>query len=134
MESLHMLQQNLYNENNRYLKWINKNYKKVFVLWDFLPLVFFITLFFVEDKSIIDFTLVASVMVYIYCIYAEYRRNKDNQNKIPLKVTNRIKRLFVTIFILYVVPSNYVYMHIFRVRFCICCAFKELTPQYIVIF
>ena len=23
--SLHMLQQNLYNENNRYLKWVNKN-------------------------------------------------------------------------------------------------------------
>ena len=80
MESLHMLQQNLYNENNRYLKWINKNYKRVFVSWDFLPLVFFTTLFFVEDKSIIDFTLVASVMVYIYCIYAEYRKNKESQN------------------------------------------------------
>ena len=105
MESLHMLQQNLYNENNRYLKWINKNYKKVFVSWDFLPVIFFVTLFFVEDKSIIDFTLVASVMVYMYCIYAEYRRNKENQNKIPLKTTSRIKRLFTTIFILFVAPS-----------------------------
>ena len=25
--SLHMLQQNLYNENNRYLKWVFKNYQ-----------------------------------------------------------------------------------------------------------
>ena len=24
----HMLQQNLYNENNRYLKWVFKNYKQ----------------------------------------------------------------------------------------------------------
>ena len=30
--SLHMLQQNLYNENNRYLKWGFKNYKQFFCL------------------------------------------------------------------------------------------------------
>ena len=29
-KSLHMLQQNLYNENNRYLKWVIKN-KKLFL-------------------------------------------------------------------------------------------------------
>ena len=28
MKSYHMLQQNLYNENNRYIKWIFKNYKQ----------------------------------------------------------------------------------------------------------
>ncbi len=105
MESLHMLQQNLYNENNRYLKWIGRNYRRVFNSWDFLPCLFFITLFFVEDKSIIDFTLVASLMVYIYCIYVEYKRNRESQNKIPLKFTSRIKRLFVTTFLIYVLPS-----------------------------
>ena len=31
--SLHMLQQNLYNENNRYLKWSLKNYKQ-FLDWN----------------------------------------------------------------------------------------------------
>ena len=30
--SLHMLQQNLYNENNRYGKWLFKNYKDLEVL------------------------------------------------------------------------------------------------------
>jgi len=105
MESLHMLQQNLYNENNRYLKWVGKNLKRVFVIWDFLPVIFFATMFFVEDKSVMDFTLVASSMIYIYCIYLEYRKNRESQNKIPLKVTNRIKRLFFTIFVLYVGPS-----------------------------
>ena len=29
VRSLHMLQQNLYNENNRYLKWVVKNYKNL---------------------------------------------------------------------------------------------------------
>ena len=31
-KSLHMLQQNLYNENNRYLKWIVKN-KDLFLIF-----------------------------------------------------------------------------------------------------
>lgn len=105
MESFHMLQQNLYNENNRYLNWISKNFKRVFSIWDFMPLVFFTTLFFVEDKSIIDFALVASVMIYMYCIYIEYRKNRENQNKIPLKFTNRIKRLFITIMIIGILPA-----------------------------
>ena len=32
---LHMLQQNLYNENNRYVKWVFKNYKQ-FMDWDII--------------------------------------------------------------------------------------------------
>ena len=102
VEALHMLQQNLYNENNRYLKWIKKNPARIYNSWDFMPLLFFITIFFVEDQSIIDFTLVASVIVYMYCIYVEYKHSKESQNKIPLKVTNRIKRLFLTIFIVFI--------------------------------
>ena len=35
-KSLHMLQQNLYNENNRYMKWIKRNLKTVFVSLDFI--------------------------------------------------------------------------------------------------
>ena len=33
-KSLHMLQQNLYNENNRYLKWLKRNSKQVFISLD----------------------------------------------------------------------------------------------------
>lgn len=103
-ESLHMLQQNLYNENNRYLKWVKNNLNRVYNSWDFLPLLFFATIYFISDQSIIDFTFVASAMVYIYCIYLEYHKNKVNQNKIPLKGTKRIKRLFITTLILFTVP------------------------------
>ena len=35
-KSLHMLQQNLYNENNRYLKWLKRNSKQVFISLDLL--------------------------------------------------------------------------------------------------
>ena len=30
-KSFHMLQQNWYNDGNRYLKWISKNIKKIFL-------------------------------------------------------------------------------------------------------
>ena len=100
MEAMHMLQQNLYNENNRYLKWIKRNLRRVFCIYDFIPIIFFVFLFFLKDKQIMDFVLVASMFVYMYGIYHEYRKNKENQNKIPLKVTGRIKRLFFTIILI----------------------------------
>ena len=39
MEAMHMFQQNLYNENNRYLKWIGRNISRAFTMYDFIPLV-----------------------------------------------------------------------------------------------
>jgi UDP-N-acetylmuramoyl-tripeptide--D-alanyl-D-alanine ligase len=100
MEAMHMLQQNLYNENNRYLRWIKRNIRRAFSIYDFIPIIFFIFLFFLKDKQIMDFVLVASMFVYMYGIYNEYRKNKENQNKIPLKVTSRIKRLFFTVILI----------------------------------
>ena len=41
-KTFHMLQQNWYNEGNRYLKWIFKNKKQVFVSLDILFLCFII--------------------------------------------------------------------------------------------
>ena len=101
MEAMHMFQQNLYNENNRYIKWIFRNIKRVFSIFDFIPLIFYAFIIVLDEQSITDFVLIASMFIYIYCIYVEYRKNKDNQNKLPLKITSRIKRLFVTIILLY---------------------------------
>ena len=101
VEAMHMLQQNLYNENNRYLKWVISNYRKAFSLLDFLPIILFSLIYFVNDNHIIDLVLIASMFIYLFGIVNEYRKNKDNQNKIPLKATGRIKRLFVTTVIIY---------------------------------
>ena len=98
-EAMHMLQQNLYNENNRYLKWTTRNINKVFCLFDLIPLLFFIFIYVSKDKSLLDIFYVSSMFIYLYCIYNEYSKNKDNQNKLPLKVTSRIKRLFLTFII-----------------------------------
>ena len=99
-ESMHMLQQNLYNENNRYLKWTIRNITKVFCLFDIIPLLFFIFIYVTYDSSLLDIFYVSSMFIYLYCIYYEYQKNKDNQNKLPLKITSRIKRLFITFIIL----------------------------------
>lgn len=104
VESMHMLQQNLYNENNRYLKWVYKNYKRTYCFYDLIPLAFCIALLFIENKNVIDFILTANVIIFMYTTYLEYSKNKLNQNKIPLKGTSRIKRLFITLLFIILIP------------------------------
>ena len=101
METMHMLQKNLYNENNRYLKWIRKNIRKCFSIFDLVPIIIFVVIIFVNDKETIDFLLIGAMFIYLFNFYREFQKNKSNQNKLPLKGTGRIKRLFLT-----VIPLN----------------------------
>ena len=101
MEAMHMLQQNLYNENNRYLKWVAKNISKAFCLLDFVPILFFAFIPILKEKPVTDIALIASMFIYLVGIVFEYKRNRANQNKLPLKGTSRIKRLFITILLIY---------------------------------
>lgn len=106
--SLHMLQQNLYNENNRYLKWLLKN-KSQFIDLDLI----FIALLLIETFVLFDIescslflTVVAIVLILILSFKWRKKINND-QNKKPLVVTKRIKRLLITISILYFIPLVY---------------------------
>ncbi len=95
-KSMHMLQQNWYNEGNRYLKWIGTNYKKVFLTYDLCFVMFFIMILF---KPIVSIILFATTYVIIYFLY-----NKNvslEQSKKPLVIRSRIKRLYITMFTLY---------------------------------
>ena len=51
-KSLHMLQQNLYNENNRYLKWVGKNYQ-IFVNVELLSIISIIYLIYFNTLKIL---------------------------------------------------------------------------------
>ena len=108
MEAMHMLQQNLYNENNRYLKWAFRNSDKIFVFIDFIPIIFFLIVLFIKGDNLLDISLIASMFIFLFGIYNEYQRNRNNQNKLPLKVTSRIKRLFITLLIIYGVAIYFV--------------------------
>jgi len=95
-----MLQQNLYNENNRYLKWIVRNTNKSFNSIDFLPFLLVIFVFFSKETFILELIFLSIMIIYLVGIYLEYKKNLSNQNKISFKVTSRIKRLYLTEFII----------------------------------
>ncbi len=99
-KALHMLQQNLYDDDFRYLKWIIRNGKRIFggkdlILLISLSLILLINLPFME----IIFSL-----LYIIIFIVTYNIVKKRQHKKPLVVTARVKRLIVTITLIYIIP------------------------------
>lgn len=101
--SMHILQQNLYNENNRYIKWIIKNPTQVFNVWDIG--IFFVTLFLIVFKIDYNFIILLCMsLIYICNILVDIEKLKQKKSKLPLNKTNRIKRLFISIIIVSLLP------------------------------
>ncbi len=102
--SLHMAQQNLYNENDRYLHWISKNKNEIFKNIDVFGAIFVLALSMTYNTYVYFYFLGITIFVYLICaIYAVKKRNSD-QNKKPLVITARVKRLIATTTILYLIP------------------------------
>lgn len=109
--SLHMLQQNAYNENNRYLKWIFKNLKEVIRL-DLLNIILIINLYKLVSLSskskLALFLLTANYLLIIFTYYLSIKvyktKEKSFQNKKPYVRTKRVKRMIFTIFVINIVP------------------------------
>lgn len=104
MRSYHMLQQNIYNENNRYLKWVWQNKKLILKNIDLYGIVFAILIMFTKNESLINFFLVVLMLVYLVSYFKFQEQKKKDQNKKPLVATKRIKRLAITTNILYLIP------------------------------
>lgn len=103
-KAMHMLQQNLYNENNRYMKWIDKNLKVAFFHFDLLSVLLFgIAAFF--NNSYSNILVVIGLVFYILDAYLIIQKGKHEQVKKPLVITARVKRLIVTCLILFLIPS-----------------------------
>ena len=92
-QSFHMLQQNFYNNSNRYLKWINNNKYKTFITYDLLFILVVIVAYFYPRYNIL-FSLFNLILIVYYI-------RSTKKAKIPLKVTSRIKRMGVTLLIIY---------------------------------
>lgn len=97
--NFHSLQQNFYNENNRYLKWIFNNIKNIIYWYDILLLIITIILYFINIKSL--YIIITIIMIGINIIY--YHSKKKEQVKLPLKYTSRIKRLYITFIIIHII-------------------------------
>lgn len=96
-KSLHMLQQNWYNDGNRYINWIFENKGKVFKTFDLLFIIFIVGLFINNLTLMTLFILFYIVSALIYL-----KQIKNEQNKKPLAFTKRVKRLVITDFLLYI--------------------------------
>jgi UDP-N-acetylmuramoyl-tripeptide--D-alanyl-D-alanine ligase len=102
-KTLHMLQQNLYNVDSRYLKWVFNNKKKIILDTDytiFIPILAFGMLF--NDM----FKLLMTLYFITYIIYFVIHnlKLKQEQSKKPLVITARVKRLIITLLIIYLLP------------------------------
>ena len=94
-----ILQQNFYNENYRYLKWGIKNIFKAFNICDILLCLFNLCNLIVKYESLLWVNILYLGLTIYYFI-----KLKREIVKLPLVITNRVKRLFVTIFIFYMLP------------------------------
>ena len=102
-KSLHMAQQNLYNDDHRFLKWTLKDIMalrtpfkcSVVVLVTYLIL----NIFNLESK------VITSIYFFLVCLIIfiiKVRENRSKDTKIKLKVTARVKRLIFTNVVLFV--------------------------------
>lgn len=96
-KALHMLQQNWYNDGQRYLSWIFKNLKKVFLVPDFFFFLFLLGVN-LDSNILLSLFFIFYVMVDIFTSH----KMKVEQTKKPLVVTKRVRRLIYTTTLLYV--------------------------------
>ena len=108
---LHMMQQNLYNENNRYIRWVLKNSK--FINIELLTVLIVIIAMFVKvDQNILLITTIVVISIILLLSGLSWRRLiLTDQNKKKLVITSRIKRLIFTIFILYLIPIVFLILY-----------------------
>lgn len=99
LKSIHMLQLNFYDENHRYFKWLLKNPTKVFLTVDMFFVIFAV---FITIPSTVCMALFA--LFYLVVLYQNYRATKKEQVKVKLAITPRVKRLLVTLTIIYLLP------------------------------
>ena len=102
-KSLHMLQQNLYNENNRYLKWLKRNSKQVFISLDLLSLLLILIAYYLNNDASVIFVCLA-IFAYIGETFRLLSLYKSEKTKKPLVITKRVRRLIVTLTILFFIP------------------------------
>lgn len=107
-----MLQQNLYNENNRYLKWVFRNNKQFLDLDLIFILISLIGLFVLYDLTRLSIILLFLLSASALLLANLWRmRLAKDQNKKPLVITKRVRRLIVTTSILYLLPVIYLFVY-----------------------
>ena len=111
-KSIHMLQQNLYNENNRYLKWIFKNLKISFINLNLYGIFFSSLLLVSKSETLNILFILILISLYFVSLFIDKEKRKSDQNKKPLVVTKRVKRLIFTISVIYLLPVIFAFVNL----------------------
>ncbi len=133
-KSIHMLQQNLYNENNRYLKWLGQNFRNSFINLNLYGILFSIFLFFSLSDILDVFFLLILISVYIVSLFIDKEKRKHDQNKKPLVITKRVKRLIVTISIIYLLPVIFFFINTENRNICLLILSILTSMNYLIIY
>ena len=96
-KAYHMLQQNYYNDDGRYINWMSNNYKKMFLNFDILFLVFLL-LQFIKNSLL---SMIVFIVLYVVSYFTYKKKLENEQSKKPLVITARVKRLYITEIILF---------------------------------
>ena len=102
-KSLHMLQQNLYNENNRYLKWLKQNRKVALKHYDLIGLLLSVIALF-TGNLFGKVLLIISAFIYLFDSEVIKYSIMVEKAKKPLVKTARVKRQITTLYILNLIP------------------------------
>ena len=133
--TLHMLQQNLYNENNRYIKWVLKNIRQFISLDLLLVGISLIGIYVIFDLSFIsNLCLILVILLLILIGYGWKRQIENDQNKKKLVITARIKRLIFTMSLLYLIPVVFAIKDVYNVRLIWIAVFIESLMIYLNVF
>lgn len=109
---LHMMQQNLYNENNRYIRWIFKNIGKFINIEIITILILIVAMIIKIDMSILVIsTFLVISIIFMLSGFSWRKLILTDQNKKKLVVTARIKRLICTSVILYLIPIVFLVLY-----------------------
>lgn len=102
-KSLHMLQQNLYNENNRYLKWLKYNYKTSYNKIEILSVILLILSCLLGNVVSVVLIIISMLFILFDSEYLKYTIMVEKAKK-PLVITARVKRQIVTLYTLNLIP------------------------------
>lgn len=98
--SLQMLQQNTYNKDWAYLKWLRKNINPIFYYLNLSQLILFFIILFGDWQTL---ALILFTILYFSLFIYQYLKQKKEIIKETLKYTARIKRLITTNVIFYLI-------------------------------
>lgn len=91
-KGLHMLQQNRYDKDYYYSRWLVKNAKYIFISLDILSLLP-VVLILINNRT---YMVIINILIYIVLFIRMIKLQGKEQNKKPLVYTARIKRLIFT--------------------------------------